>query len=507
MRITNSMMASQFLSDANASLNRVSKYQNQVDSTKKITSISDDPQATITMLKARNRLSNLSLYQGNITTANSYLSEAESAADEIDEVLKSVYEQLISAESGAKSDEELSLIADDLRNLMDEVVSIGNNSIGTSYIFGGFNNTGSTDGVDKTAPFSVDEVTGDLIYNGINLSQIAWSEDFSTETARMSDFASSILDLETELGGSLTDFNSLSTATSILNDAADLISCGETACHAAEEFGISSGSSEYTAFSDFLSDLSDLYDELQQECSKEIAGDYILESDPAIQLTSEGGIDYDYYEENGITVMTDDEFANCYSVSDCQTIAGNIAALLEEQYDAGGNPIGSEMEQAAEPLAAAVAIPSAVQDAIAAEAVNRTELQIGSDQTVEISFTGLDILGEGKDNIYHLIGKCVSILDGDLTSGDLSGMISEIQNAQSEVLSFETRIGATQSRLSLISSRYDASEINYTEMKSEAEDVDMAEAITNFTTAQTVYSAALAAGAELIQTSLIDFLR
>jgi flagellar hook-associated protein 3 FlgL len=46
MRITNSMMVSQFLNDANNSLSRVCKYQNQVDSTKRITNISDDPEAT-----------------------------------------------------------------------------------------------------------------------------------------------------------------------------------------------------------------------------------------------------------------------------------------------------------------------------------------------------------------------------------------------------------------------------------------------------------------------------
>lgn len=506
MRITNAMMASQFLSEANASLNRVSKYQNQVDSTKTNARISDDPQATITALRARNRLSKLSLYQGNIKTATSYLSEAESSAGELDEILQSTYEQLVSARSGAKSDDELCGIADDIRNLMDEVVSIGNTTIGTSYIFGGYNYTGSTNGVNTTAPFSVDNVTGDLIYNGINLSQFAWEDEFSTSTGIMSDLGASILDLTTQLGGSLSDVNSLNTATDALDNAAGLISGGEAALYAAKAFGVSSGSGEYTAFSDFIGDFSDLYDMLDQECSKPLAGDYILESDPGIRLTAAGGIDYDYYQANAITVMTDDEYANCYNASDCQAIANDMAALLVEQYDAGGNPIGSQMQQAAAPLAGAVAVPADVKAAFDAERANKTFLQIGSDQDVEISFTGLDIMGEGKSNIYHLMGKCVAMLEGGLDIDGLSQMVSELQDAQSGVLGFETKIGSTENRLNLIGSRYGASEINYTEMKSEAEDVDMAEAITNLTTAQTVYSAALAAGSELIQTSLIDFL-
>ncbi|MPM09136.1 hypothetical protein SDC9_55452 [bioreactor metagenome] len=96
-----------------------------------------------------------------------------------------------------------------------------------------------------------------------------------------------------------------------------------------------------------------------------------------------------------------------------------------------------------------------------------------------------------------------------LNNGDtesLSNMISEIQNAQSNALCFETEIGTTENSMSMISSRYDSSKINYTQMKSDAVDADMAEAITNLTTAKTVYSAALAGGAKIIQTSLIDFL-
>jgi flagellin-like hook-associated protein FlgL len=43
-------------------------------------------------------------------------------------------------------------------------------------------------------------------------------------------------------------------------------------------------------------------------------------------------------------------------------------------------------------------------------------------------------------------------------------------------------------------------------MQSLAIDADMAEAITNLTAAQTVYNATLAGGAELMRTSLLDFL-
>ncbi|MGE4354053.1 MAG: flagellar hook-associated protein FlgL [Oscillospiraceae bacterium] len=506
MRITNSMMVSQFLSDANSSLNRVSKYQNQVDSTKKITRISDDPQATITALKARNRLSNLSLYQSNIDTANSYLSETESAAGELDDILQSAYEQIVSAQSGSKSDEEMAVIAQEVTNLRDEVLSIGNTSVGSSYIFGGYNYTGSTDGLTKTSPFSVQDVTGDLEYNGINVSRFAWQEEFSSSADLMTDFGASILAASANFSGSLTDVNALNYAEEALNSSSSLLSSGDTAMYAAERFGIDSGSAEYQAFSDFCENFSDLHDELELECSKSLAGDYILTSDPAIKLTGDGEVDYDYYAENNISVMTDEEYDNCFSQTRCQTILTDMSALLEEQYDAFGNPLGSDIGNTIQQLADVMTIPADEQSALQDEMEKQSELQIGTSQTVEFAYTGIDILGSGSDNIYHILDKCVAMLNGDMDSSGLSAMITTIQDKQSDVLTFQTKIGATQNRLSLIDARYDNSEINYTEMKSDAEDVDMAEAITNFTTAQTVYSAALAAGAELIQTSLIDFL-
>jgi flagellar hook-associated protein 3 FlgL len=97
-----------------------------------------------------------------------------------------------------------------------------------------------------------------------------------------------------------------------------------------------------------------------------------------------------------------------------------------------------------------------------------------------------------------------------LKSNDVSGLskyISEIQAAQSSVLSFETVIGASINRMDLISTRYESSEYNYLEMFSDAIDADMAQSITQLITALTVYNAALAAGAEIIKTSLLDFLK
>ena len=85
------MMINQFLNGMYESLERVNKYQNQVNTTRRITNISDDPQATVTALRSRNKLTSLKIFDNNINTAKSYLKEAEVATKSINNI-QTVYE-------------------------------------------------------------------------------------------------------------------------------------------------------------------------------------------------------------------------------------------------------------------------------------------------------------------------------------------------------------------------------------------------------------------------------
>lgn len=488
MRITNSMMVSQFLNDANSSLSRVSKYQNQVDSTKRVTNISDDPQATLTALKARNKLSEIETYQGNIKTATSYLTEAESASNELNDVLQKVYEEVVSATSGTKTQNDLNVYAEELTNLQEETVSIGNTKVSTSYVFAGYNFTGTTDGVSTTAPFSVDETSGHLIYNGIDLSKVSWAEDFTNNTSLMTSYSNTISENSAALGSTSSDAYARDTLCAGAQKALDnLVACGKAALGAATEFGIDPSSSAYQNLStliygvgdkgdsNYVAGLSDLADDLKNECSKELAQD-----------------------------VSDD--TNAFSITSAQSILDSINEMISNSSSTAG--LDYSMSDAVSGLQGEIDADTDYTGAAAAladEKNNQASLQIGTNQEVDFTFSGTDLLGSGTANVYFIIGKCVSMLNnGDTES--LSNMISEIQNAQSNALCFETEIGTTENSMSMISSRYDSSKINYTQMKSDAVDADMAEAITNLTTAKTVYSAALAGGAKIIQTSLIDFL-
>lgn len=504
MRITNSMMSKKFLTESNAALNRVAKYQSQVDTTKKLSSISDDPQATLTALKARNRLSNLALYQSNISTASSYLKEAESATSSLNDIIQTAYGEIVTAQSGAKSQDELNIIAEELKNLQKEVFSISNSSMGTSYLFGGYNFTGKISGMTKQPPFSIDSVSGDISYNGINLSRFAWKNEFDTMTATMSDLRTSYLDAATSFAGSTDDSYTYSLAEEAAEALNNLAARAQEAMSDAKKFGIDpSTSAGYADFATFYNDITAAADDLNAALSKELAGDFILDT-AATQFLPDGSIDYAYYEAQGKSVYTADELANKYSRTDTQTLLDTASALLTGPI---APPVTVDMDTAITNLSGEVVLTTAEQDALTNETGKTASLQIGTSQSIEMTLTGLDLLGTGENNIYHILGKAIDLLENGGDGEGLSKMLTSLQNAQSSVLNVTTKIGTTQNRMDMIGSRYNSSELNYTKMRSDAEDADMAESIINLTTAQTVYNAALAGGAEIIKTSLIDFLR
>jgi flagellar hook-associated protein 3 FlgL len=67
-------------------------------------------------------------------------------------------------------------------------------------------------------------------------------------------------------------------------------------------------------------------------------------------------------------------------------------------------------------------------------------------------------------------------------------------------------VGARTNRLAIAASRLSGLQLNATQLLSQAEDADMAQTITQYTTQQAAYNAALRAGSNIVQSSLLDFL-
>lgn len=138
--------------------------------------------------------------------------------------------------------------------------------------------------------------------------------------------------------------------------------------------------------------------------------------------------------------------------------------------------------------------------------------EIGPGVSVQINALGSTVVGSGGGD-----GKLLATLRNiaaDLRAGTAAGANSlrttDLQDLDTNLDTLgqaRSIIGATQNRLDAAATRLaDITDAN-TKLLSDTEDADMSEAILDLTTQQTVYQAALRAGASIIQTSLMDFLR
>jgi len=111
------------------------------------------------------------------------------------------------------------------------------------------------------------------------------------------------------------------------------------------------------------------------------------------------------------------------------------------------------------------------------------------------------------DVLQEVYMKINSTPPDEVGTDELTLLIKTLQDAQNHLLTKTAEIGGRQRRLELLEARYEQDNLNYESMRSDAEDVDMADVIMYLKMAEAVYQAALSAGARVIQPSLMDFLR
>jgi flagellar hook-associated protein 3 FlgL len=137
---------------------------------------------------------------------------------------------------------------------------------------------------------------------------------------------------------------------------------------------------------------------------------------------------------------------------------------------------------------------------------------IGPNTTVAVNTDISSILGSGQSSGTgdgKLLDTLRSVVS-DMQSGNtnaLSGTdLTNLDSNFSALTQTEASVGAVTDRLNLASNRIQSLQTSDTAALSNVQDADMATTAINFSTEQAAYSAALRAGANIVQSSLMDFL-
>lgn len=160
MRVTGSMTQRRFLTNYSASLGRLSKLMEQNTTLRAFNKVSEDTAAASKAFLIRRQLARIEMYDSNLENAKDLLSSAETSATTVGNSIKKAMSTLVKALNDPNGSDR-DVLAAQLENYRDEIIKTMNNSFAGRYIFGGTSNE---------TPFTKDEATGRLLFNGVAVS-------------------------------------------------------------------------------------------------------------------------------------------------------------------------------------------------------------------------------------------------------------------------------------------------------------------------------------------------
>jgi flagellar hook-associated protein 3 FlgL len=195
------------------------------------------------------------------------------------------------------------------------------------------------------------------------------------------------------------------------------------------------------------------------------------------------------------------------SVASRQLIADEVSSLKSQFVEVGNSSLGGRFifggtatdTQPFDPATEVAALP------INTNLVNR-EVAQGSVISVNITADRLQDPPGATADIFTVIDNLAAAL-GTNDSTAIGAALGALDDHQGNISALRGEGAAKINRLELTSSRFAAQKIATGDQLSRIEDADMAQAITDLSMRESVYNAALATGARVIQPSLVDFLR
>lgn len=517
MRITNKIMQNNNLSNINTNKLLQDRLSTQMSTEKKINRPSDDPVVAIRALRLRSNVTEVTQYYSrNIPDAESWLNVTEEALKNLAEIVTQMQKQCTKGSNGDLKTSNRQIIIEQLKALADEVYSTGDADYAGRYVFTGYR----TD-----TPLSFMEATKKQyqITEQLNKDAIDEVTIITTQGADGSD----VMDMTC---------NNYQT----INVNKDDI----------QEVKVYRFQLAYGKCDDTLPVLS--YQERQADGSYQtktiattIKHDYESPYEAAANAT-DGAI---FVPETGELLLSKDAYDKLKETKDyagsADTNEGEIRITYEktdwvkgdlrpEHYFYCKSDPGDPDKEIVHNES--YLTPNAERQDI--------EYDVGFNQTIRINSTADECFkhGIGRD-VEDMINAMQDVVDIEKIVSDLSALLKESSGADADAIQkkldvaqkvldlkkdkaqrmFEhgitlmqgylddtnvslTNVGTRSKKLELIENRMQSQKTTFETLKSENEDIDIAEVIINLSSAKLTYEASLMATSKVAQTSLLNYL-
>lgn len=164
MRVTNNMLISNMMRNLNSSLKRMQRVHNQMSSGKRFSMPSEDPVGVARSLKLRADINENRQFKKNAEDALSWLETTENALMQIKEVLQRARELAVQGANGVLSPEDCQKIAEEVVQLRDQLVSLGNSTYAGKHIFAGYKTNQAPVGLNPDGSLNYAGDLGQIMY-------------------------------------------------------------------------------------------------------------------------------------------------------------------------------------------------------------------------------------------------------------------------------------------------------------------------------------------------------
>lgn len=488
MRITNTMMINSTMRNVNSSKTNLSSAENQMGTEKKITRPSDDPIIAIRALSLRSSLSEISMYlTNNIPEAESWIGITESALDNMDSALGDIYELCTQGASDQFTIENRSAIIQVLNQYKEAVYTEANANYAGRYCFTGYRTDTSFTFTDETEAASLKYRIPQKL-NASDMDQVSIMKK-SVDVTNITDISAADMPEADKVyrlrlaysGCSKDNFGAISvdgtdyTPTAVTcNEYQELLENGK----ATDDFYYVYDTGELLVSDNMYETVKDAKDiEFTYEKEGFAKGDVRPEMYYECQDITDPADIKEYHQKDGGQYIT-------YTINYSQDLQVNTL---------GNQTLSHDIARDVDDMCNALQQVSDIEDKIA-KLKSMKESTVYSDAEKDKIQTMIDAsnkeLDYAKDSMKKLFSKEMPRVKAYQQSVDLQ--IADL--------------GARDARLTLAKSRLTEQQTTFKDLKSQNEDADLEEIVVNYTSAKTLYQAALNAAASCVKQSLLDYI-
>lgn len=499
MRVTHTMQFNAALTTIQKQQSRLLRAQEEAASGKKVLRPSDDPVSTRRILDLRQDLTALEQFQRQRDTLTASLGATENALAGIETALLRAKEIALNGASSSVSAADRDILAQEVRQLFDQVVQLGNADLDGRFLFAGRANT--------QPPFTAaGAFTGDS--HAVQLS-IDTHQTLETNIIGSEFLASDLrpaLDLTTPMsslhrGTTAVPLGSIQITDRVGNSATVDLSAA-------------------TTIGDVLTEINGAGLNVTAAINATKDGIVITDNNipPTQNLTVESGTTAKALgiaaDRPGAIIGAPLQPAVTLSTPLSTLYAGEGLSLSTVHIANGTTEVDVDLSAALTVDDVLTAITSSGAHVTASINSNGTALEVRSNDPATVAMVTDANGGSSAADLGiqggHDILKTLQLLQEALAQDDqqaLGTLVTHIDAGFEQVLTLRGEVGTRLRRLELVEATHAELQITLTSALSQSQDVDVTEAYLRLSQQSTAFQAALASTAQLLRSSLLDFLR